>query len=65
MVAHRIAAPSVAPPVEGMFRALLWVHTHLRQEFQTVHRLVDAVRDGRSRNDPGRGPGRWGRRNVE
>lgn len=37
-----------AAPPEGMFRELLWVHAHLRQDLQTVRRLADAARDGLS-----------------
>src|ERR671911_22607 len=38
--------PAAAP--EGMFRELLWVHAHLRQDLQTVRRLADAAHDGLS-----------------
>ena len=37
-----------AAPAEGMFRELLWVHTHLRQDLQTVRRLAAEARDGLS-----------------
>lgn len=37
-----------ALPGEGMFRELLAVHSHLRRDLQTVRRLADDARDGRS-----------------
>src|SRR5688572_16750812 len=37
-----------APPREGMFRELLYIHTFLRRDLQTVRRLADEARDGLS-----------------
>ncbi len=37
-----------APPEEGMFRELLYIHTHLRRDLQTVRRLANETRDGLS-----------------
>jgi hypothetical protein len=34
-----------------MFRELLYIHTHLRRDLQTVRRLADEVRDGLSPQD--------------
>ncbi len=35
-----------SPPKEGMFRELLYIHTILRRDLQTVRRLAAAARDG-------------------
>ena len=37
-----------APPREGMFRELLYIHSHLRRDLQTVRRLAEQARDGLS-----------------
>ena len=37
-----------SPPREGMFRELLYIHTHLRRDLQTVRRLAEQARDGLS-----------------
>ncbi len=37
-----------APPREGMFRELLYIHTLLRRDLQTVRRLANEAREGRS-----------------
>jgi iron-sulfur cluster repair protein YtfE (RIC family) len=37
-----------SPPREGMFRELLYIHTHLRRDLQTVQRLAQEARDGLS-----------------
>ena len=37
-----------SPPREGMFRELLYIHTHLRRDLQTVQRLAAQARDGLS-----------------
>jgi Hemerythrin HHE cation binding domain len=37
-----------APPKEGMFRELLYIHSLLRRDLQTVRRLANDARDGRS-----------------
>jgi len=37
-----------SPPREGMFRELLYIHTLLRRDLQTVRRLADEARKGRS-----------------
>lgn len=37
-----------APPREGMFRELLYIHTLLRRDLQTVCRLANEAREGRS-----------------
>ena len=37
-----------SPPREGMFRELLYIHTLLRRDLQTVRRLADEARDGLS-----------------
>jgi Hemerythrin HHE cation binding domain len=37
-----------APPKEGMFRELLYIHSLLRRDLQTVRRLADDARDGLS-----------------
>jgi hemerythrin-like domain-containing protein len=37
-----------APPRQGMFRELLYVHTVLRRDLQTVRRLADEARAGLS-----------------
>jgi hypothetical protein len=34
------------PPREGMFRELLYIHSHLRRDLQTVRRLATEARDG-------------------
>ena len=39
---------TAAPPREGMFRELLYIHTLLRRDLQTVRRLAAAARDGLS-----------------
>src|SRR5687768_10440932 len=36
------------PPREGMFRELLAIHRLLRRDLQTVRRLANEARDGRS-----------------
>jgi hypothetical protein len=36
------------PPREGMFRELLYIHTFLRRDLQTVRRLANDARDGLS-----------------
>lgn len=35
-----------ATRAEGMFRELLWVHSMIRRDLQTVQRLAERVRDG-------------------
>jgi len=37
-----------SPPREGMFRELLYIHSHLRRDLQTVRRLAEQARDGLS-----------------
>ncbi|MEA2513056.1 MAG: hypothetical protein QOJ59_2543 [Thermomicrobiales bacterium] len=37
-----------APPKEGMFRELLYIHSFLRRDLQTVRRLAGEARDGLS-----------------
>jgi hypothetical protein len=37
-----------APPREGMFRELLYIHSFLRRDLQTVRRLANEARDGLS-----------------
>ena len=37
-----------APPREGMFRELLYIHSLLRRDLRAVRRLADAARDGLS-----------------
>ncbi|MDP9367171.1 MAG: hemerythrin domain-containing protein [Chloroflexota bacterium] len=36
------------PPRAGMFRELLYIHSFLRRDLQTVHRLANEARDGLS-----------------
>jgi DNA-binding ferritin-like protein len=40
---------STAPPKEGLFRELLYIHSILRRDLRTVRRLADEARDGMSR----------------
>lgn len=40
-----------APARAGMFRELLYIHSHLRRDLQTVRRLADQARDGLSPED--------------
>ena len=42
------ADETLAPPREGMFRELLYIHTFLHRDLQTVRRLADEARDGLS-----------------
>ena len=51
MATTRITEASTTAPREGMFRELLYIHTHLRRDLQTVRRLADEVRDGLSPQD--------------
>lgn len=37
-----------AAPAQGMYRELLYIHSHLRRDLQTVRRLASAARDGLS-----------------
>ena len=37
-----------SPPREGMFRELLYIHSHLRRDLGTVRRLAEQARDGLS-----------------
>lgn len=41
-------AETAAPPREGMFRELIYVHTMLRRDLRTVRRLAAEARDGLS-----------------
>jgi hypothetical protein len=47
-VSSHAATQTQSPPSEGMFRELLYVHTHLRRDLQTVRRLAEQARDGLS-----------------
>lgn len=42
------ADPSSSAPAGGMFRELVYVHSHLRQDLATVRRLAGEARDGLS-----------------
>lgn len=48
MVSRPTTDPSFGAPPEGMYRELLYVHSHLRQDLATVRRLADEARDGLS-----------------
>src|SRR5215211_4476665 len=40
--------PSESPPREGIFRELLYIHSLLRRDLQTIRRLAAQARDGLS-----------------
>jgi hypothetical protein len=46
LATNTTTAESAAPPREGMFRELLYIHSLLRRDLQTVRRLADQARDG-------------------
>src|SRR6187551_2339589 len=45
-LATRTTDQTQSPPREGMFRELLYIHSHLRRNLQTVRRLAEQARDG-------------------
>jgi hypothetical protein len=47
-LASKITDQTQSPPREGMFRELLYIHSHLRRDLQTVRRLAEQARDGLS-----------------
>lgn len=46
MTSQSTAATIDAPPREGMFRELLYIHSLLRRDLKTVRRLAREARDG-------------------
>ena len=48
MATTRTTEAKYTPPREGMFRELVYIHSLLRRDLQTVRRLASDVRDGLS-----------------
>lgn len=46
MVTAPPTSTQIAPPREGMFRELLYIHSFLRRDLHTIRRLANEARDG-------------------